>query len=228
MHHELKQKAIKLRVEHHLSYGAILKQVPVAKSTLHEWLQHFPLSRERIHELRKIAWKKSEVKIELYRTTRREQREKEDQRVYEMSLRKFKGISRKAQHIGGLMLYVAEGAKKALGKLVLANTDARLIRFFMQWAETFYKVPKNAIRIQLQLYPTMDIESEYRYWERELGIPRGQFYKPYIHKLTPASFSYSESFRHGTCGAYILNEKIRRQVMMEIRAMLDSILMTGV
>ena len=126
------------------------------------------------------------------------------------------------------MLYVAEGAKRGRGKLVLANTDSRLINFFIQWLGTFYKVPKSAIRIQLQLYQTMDMEREYRYWEQELGILRNQFYKPYIHKTTPASFSYSESFRHGTCSAYLLNEKIRREVLMAIRAMFDTMLAKGV
>ncbi len=227
MHHELKQKAIKLRVEQHLSYNAILKQVPVAKSTLHEWLQHFPLSRERIAELRKASWTKFEAKIELFRVAQRERREREDQKIYEICLKKFRNISKKSAFIGGLMLYVAEGAKRGRGKLVLANTDVRLINFFIQWLGVFYKVPKSAIRIQLQLYQTMDLEREYQYWERELGISRSQFYKPYIHKTTPASFSYSESFRHGTCSAYLLNEKIRRQVLMAIRAMFDTMLVKG-
>lgn len=48
MNKELKAKAIKLRLENNLSYSAILTQIPVAKSTLSEWLRNFPLSEGRI------------------------------------------------------------------------------------------------------------------------------------------------------------------------------------
>ena len=83
MHHRLKQKAIQLRVENELSYDAIHKKIGVAKSTLHEWLENFPLSRERVLELRRAAWKKNEAKIELFRLTMAEKREQKNKKIYE-------------------------------------------------------------------------------------------------------------------------------------------------
>ncbi|MBI4160496.1 MAG: hypothetical protein HY506_01155, partial [Candidatus Yanofskybacteria bacterium] len=67
MHKELKEKAIRLRLEKQLGYVAIQKQVPVAKSTLSAWLRQFPLSIERIKELKKFGWSKFEIKVERYR-----------------------------------------------------------------------------------------------------------------------------------------------------------------
>src|SRR3989344_269965 len=87
MHHELKQKAIELRMSRHLSYSAILAQIPVAKSTLSEWLKNYPLRKDRILELKRLAWKKNEIKIELFRETMRAKREEKDKKILQYSKR---------------------------------------------------------------------------------------------------------------------------------------------
>jgi len=139
MHHELKEKAIRLRLEEHLGYGAIRKQVPVAKSTLSAWLRNFPLSKERINELKKLGWSKSEVKIEKYRATMREKREGKDREEYEKYLVHFsKRITQKVFFTSGLMLYLAEGAKTNNYTISIANTDSRIIKFFIRWLNNFF------------------------------------------------------------------------------------------
>lgn len=223
MHHELKQKAVYLRVKKDLSYSAILEQVPVAKSTLSVWLNAYPLSKSRILELKRAAWKKSEAKIELFRATMREKKEQNDLAVYKKYLAKFKYVSDSSNFIAGLMLYLAEGTKVNTGRLAITNTDPRICKFFIVWIEKFYKIPKEKIKIHLQLYRTMDINREISFWEHELGIPKSQFYKPFIRKLTPSSFSYQESFRHGTCAVILLGVKLQREVLMAIKAFMDAV-----
>lgn len=222
MHTELKQKAINLRTKKQLSYNAILAQIPVAKSTLHEWLKFFPLSNERISELRGIAWKKKEGQIELFRATMKKKREEKDKIVYSRYLKKFKRVSNKSMFIAGLMLYLAEGSKKNEYKLTLTNTDPKIIKFFINWMYNFFKYPKDKIKIFLQLYPNMNMEKELFFWENELKLSRSQFYRPFIRQLRPSSFSYQESFRHGTCAAIVASTEKRREVSMACRAFLDS------
>lgn len=222
MHHELKQKAIQLRTEKQLSYNAILAQIPVAKSTLHEWLKHYPLSKERMLELKKAAWGKLEAKIELFRETMRQKRERDNQVTYEKYLKKFGRISVRSIFISGLILYLAEGSKTDNYKVALTNTDPKIIKYFLNWLMKFYKVPKEKIKIFLQLYPTMDIDNEILFWLNELGLEREQLFKPFIRKLHPSSFSYKESFRHGTCAIIYSNTKIKRGIMAAIRAFLDT------
>ena len=224
MHHELKQKVIYLRTKKHLSYSSILKRVPVAKSTLSVWLRAFPLSKRRILKLKRAAWKRSEVKIELFRAAMREKKELREQEVYEKYYRQFAHISNASVFVAGLMLYLAEGTKVNTGRIALANTDSRICRFFVRWLEKFYKIPRERIRIHLQLYPTMNKWKEINFWERELGIPKSQFYKPFLRKLTRSSFSYQESFRHGTCTVIILGVQIQREILMAIKAYMDAAL----
>jgi len=225
MHRELKEKVIRLRLEKRLSYSAIRKRVPVAKSTLSAWLRQFPLSKERIAELKKKGWSKFEVKVERYRATMREKREKKDKEEYE---KYFKYFNKKMPHdvflSSGLMLYLAEGSKTSNYTVSLANTEPRVIKFFIKWICEFFEVEKDKLRVHLHLYEHMDIEKEEKFWKNELGFGKHQFYKPYITKNKKASFLYKESFRHGTCSVMLSNTIIKRKIMMAVKAYTDVIL----
>lgn len=224
MRRELKEKVIQLRLEKQFSYSRIMKQFPVAKSTLSEWLRPFPLSKEKILELRRIQWKNNEAKIELFRATMREKREKKDKEEYEKYLKQFQKISKNVFFTSGLMLYLAEGAKTSNYTVSIANTDSRIIRFFIKWLGDFFEIPKEKIKVQLHLYENMDIEKEKSFWKNELSFVDNQFYKSYVTKYKKASFLYKESFRHGTCSVYFSNTVLKRKIMMSIKAYLDSVL----
>lgn len=221
MHHVLKQEAIRLRREEELSYDAIRKKLGIPKSTLHEWLKHFPLSRERILELKRDNWKKNEAKIELYRLAMAEKKERAKQVVYEKYSAQFKTLSDDSFFVAGLMLYLAEGAKKDEYKIDIANTDVRIIKFFIKWLNKYFKVSKALLRAELHLYENMDIPKEIRFWKTELGFEDHQFYKTQVRKLQKSSFSYRESFRHGTCSLSFCSVKKKTEIMMAIGAFFD-------
>jgi hypothetical protein len=103
------------------------------------------------------------------------------------------------------MLYAAEGAKKDLYKINLANTDPAIILFFVTWLNTFFNIQKDDIKFQLHLYENMNTEKETNFWVKTLGINGKQLYKTQIRKLQKNSFTYRESYRHGTCSAYFSN-----------------------
>jgi transposase-like protein len=221
MHHELKQLAIRLRTEQEMSYDGIRKELGVAKSTLHSWLKNFPLSRERILELRRTAWKKNEAKIELYRTTMAERREARKQKVYEAYRERFQDIPEDSFFIAGLMLYLAEGAKADDYNICVANTDLRVIRFFAMWLSKYFGIFQKDLRVQLHLYPDMDISKEILFWKTGLGFGDHQFYRPEMRKLQKNSFSYRESFRHGTCSLGVCRVEKKIEIMMAIKAFLE-------
>lgn len=218
MNSQLREQAVKLRTENEFSYGEIRKRLGVAKSTLSYWLQEFPLSEEKIKELRKKGWKKSEVKIERFRAAMRQKRKQKDLEVYNKYQKRFTKLSKDAFFIAGLMLYLGEGDKKNRDKIGLANTDPWIIKFFIKWLVDFLGITKEKIKVQLHLYENMDIEKEKKFWEIELGFQKKQFYKPAIRKLQKSSFSYKESFRHGTCSIYVLGVEKKRELMMAIQA----------
>ncbi|KKT81416.1 MAG: hypothetical protein A3B99_01570 [Candidatus Yanofskybacteria bacterium RIFCSPHIGHO2_02_FULL_44_12b] len=224
MHQELKEKAIQMRIGQQLGYGSIKAQIPVAKSTLSAWLRQFPLSEERILELRRSAWSKGEASREKFRNTMRAIRQKKDEKIYGRYLKRLGKFSKISFLISGLTLYLAEGSKTDYYNVSLANTDPRILRFFIKWLIYFFKLPRSKLRAQLHLYENMELEKEKEFWKNELCLKRGQFYKTYVSKLKKSSFLYKESFRHGTCSIKVSSSSVKREIMMGIKAYLDSIM----
>lgn len=221
MQKELRTKAIKMRVTEHLSYSAISKALDVPKSTLSYWLREYPLSEERILELRRKGWSKGEASRERYRNTMRKKKEVKDEEEYKHWLKYFKKTSKKDLMIAGLMLYVGEGGKKKDSQLTLANTDPEVIELFLLWIEKCFQIPRSEVRIQLHLYESMNLDKEQKVWQDTLRLKKEQFYKSSVRKLQPHSFTYSSSHGHGTCSVYVFGTERRRAVAMATKAFLE-------
>jgi len=217
----LREQAIKLRIEDNLSYSAIKDKLGVAKSTLSYWLRELPLSEERIKELRNQTWGKNEASRERFRNTMMKKREMAYQEVYKKQQKKLANLSKDSFFTAGLMLYLGEGDKKNRNRISLANTDPFIINFFIKWLDDFLNIPKERIRAQIHLYENMDVNKEINFWTKKTGFKKNQFYKPSIRKLQKSSFSYKESYRHGTCSLYICDTEKKRELTATTQVFLD-------
>ena len=198
-----REKAVELRIKQQLGYGMIAKQLNVPKSTLSYWLKDLPLSSGRVLELRREAWGRGEASRELFRQTMRKKKSLREDKIYAEQKSKLGKLSRQSLFVAGLMLYAAEGSKQNDYTIALANTDFRMIKFFIWWLEEFFDIPRAKMRAQLHLYESMNIDGECKYWRQELALKKSQFYKNQVRKLRPSSFTYSGSYRHGTCKIYV-------------------------
>ncbi len=217
-----RDKALEMRTKYQMGYSAIAKEVAVSKGTLSRWLKDLPLSPERILELRREAWGRGEASRELFRQTMRKRQQKREESVYRQQRKYLGRLSRQSLFVAGLMLYLAEGDKKDKYHIGLANTDPKVIKFFLWWLTEFLQVKKSDIRIQLHLYESMDLSRERRFWTKLTMLPNKQFYKEQVRPLRPGSFSYPESFRHGTCKIYLNGIEPTSRLMLSIRAFLDT------
>ena len=217
-----REQAIELRINQKLGYKVIAEQVKVSKGTLSRWLEDLPLSEERILELRRAGWSKGEAKRERFRQTMRAKRDKREQEIYLAQKKKFSKISDSALFIAGLMLYAAEGDKKAKADIAFTNTDPILVLFFVRWIVRFLGFPKERLRIQLHLYENMNVGAEERFWIRQLGISKKQLWKSQVRALRPKSFSYRDTSRHGTCKLYVGSVPKKAEVKLSIRAFFDT------
>ncbi len=96
------------------------------------------------------------------------------------------------------------------------------LRFFIKWLEIYLDIPKSDVKIQLHLYETMDIETETEFWQNLLGVEMSQFYKTQVRKLREGSFSYKESFRHGTCQVIYYSGDKKARLVAAMKAFVDS------
>ncbi len=209
-------------MRYQMGYGAIAKRISISKSTLSRWLKDLPLSDQRILELRREAWGRGEASRELFRTTMRKKRALHEQKIYRQQRKRFKTISSQTLFVAGLMLYLGEGDKKDRSRISLANTDPWVIKFFVRWLTQFLGIPVNRMKAELHLYESMNVSAERKFWLKQVGFRPSQLYKDQIRKLRPASFSYSESYRHGTCKLYGGGVKEKTELMLSIRAFLDT------
>ncbi len=222
MRTKLRQKAVDLRLTKQLSYSEIKKRLGVSKSTLSYWLQEYPLTAEKILELRRKGWQKGEASREKYRLTMRKKQETDDNHVYQKCATFFReNITADMLYVAGLMLYWGEGDKRNKYRIVVANSDPHLLKFFVSWAIKFLKVDAKDFRVQLHLYANMAIPEEEKFWRSQLRLPMSQFYKTQVRKVGKNTYSYKGSLRHGTGSVFLLGVEHKRKIMMAIKAFLD-------
>lgn len=211
----LKSEAIKLRLQGK-SYSQIKKELGISKSTLSGWLKNYPLSPERIKQLRDF----SEQRIESFRNTMRKKRETRQDIIYQREKKYLLPFSKKEWYIGGLFLYWGEGLKATRGTFSLSNTNPQMIMFYVNWIITTLNVKKEKISIRLHLYSDMDEVKETNYWSELLKVPTTQFLKPYIKPTTLSGLTY-KSFGHGTCNVMVNNTSLTEKILFGIKAISD-------
>ncbi|PIR57619.1 MAG: hypothetical protein COU71_02940 [Parcubacteria group bacterium CG10_big_fil_rev_8_21_14_0_10_38_31] len=216
---EDREKAIKLRLEGK-SYSQIKEVLNVAKSTLSYWLKDYPLSEEKIKELRD----KNPIRIEKYRATRAKQKKDRLDEVYKEERRKkLLPSSKRDLFIAGLFLYWGEGGKTVESRLTVSNTNPAVIKFFVKWLNECLDVSLANIKIYLHLYNDMDIKKEIEFWVRELNIPQKQFRKPYVKKSSSKRINYKIRFSHGTCNAMVGDVRLTERILINLRIIEDSL-----
>lgn len=206
-----KSYALKMRKQG-MSYSQIKSEINVSKSTLSLWLKDFPLSTERISALRA----NSPRRIEKFRNTMRMKREKSFNDVFHRVSGELGRLSNRDILIGGIFLYWGEGSKSADYTTAVSNTDPSILNFFIKWLSLF-GIKKDKLKISLHLYSDMNINKEIDYWSKELGVPRGNFKKPYVKKSKLAGLSYKNGFGHGTCNVKYFNKEMWQYTTMALK-----------
>ncbi|MFA5319352.1 MAG: helix-turn-helix domain-containing protein [Candidatus Paceibacterota bacterium] len=207
---EDKDKVIKLRLEG-LSYSQIKEKTGISKSTLSSWLENYPLSSERIKELRDL----SPRRIENFINTMRKKREARLGEIYNQAKKEIGILSDRDLFIAGLFLYWGEGGKTG-GTAVVSNTDPAILKFFLKWLKIM-NVSKERIKAKVHLYADMDEKKTLNFWSKELGIPISHFNKSYLKKTNLSDLRYKNGFGHGTCQVRYCDKKLANYIMMSIK-----------
>lgn len=187
---EIKQKAIKLRKAGY-SYNYIVKHVPVAKSTLSEWLHDIPFTPNE-YTLRTIGSAhvasgnyKHKIMIESLRRA-------------EIQAQKDIGILSKRDIIMlGLGIYIGEGGK-TVNITKITNSDYKIIKFAIKWFKTSFGVDMKQFKIRLHLYRDNDEKRSIEYWSKNTGIPKNQFFKSSFDRRTNKKLSNNRKLPFGT------------------------------
>lgn len=180
-----KEKAIKLRKEGK-TYSEILAEIPVAKSTLSEWLKSVQLAKPQKQRLTK---KRKESAL-------RGAQARHDTRISEVKALEYSGlaeigkISDRELWFIGIALYWAEGSKQydhsPSTAVTFNNSDSRMVAVFLRWLEQI-EVPASSIGFELYVHENRksEVPEFKRWWVKELGISSSKLDRVYFKKGNP-------------------------------------------
>lgn len=171
-----KEKAVRLRRKG-FSYGEILSEVPVTKSTLSLWLREIGLAKRQKQRLTK----KKRLGQQKGGRVRREQRIRLTEEIKEKAAKEIDKISYRELWMIGISLYWAEGSKERnqATSVALGNSDPELIKIFLKWLQKICKVSKEDINFRIFLHDTSAtrLKEVQKYWSGVTGFSLDKFQK---------------------------------------------------
>lgn len=180
---DFKKKAISLR-KSGFSYSEILKQVPVAKSTLSLWLRSVGLSKEQ----KQILTTKKLLASKRGGETQRQKRLKMVEEIRKKSLTEISSLIGDPLHIMGAMLYWAEGSKSKEYNpsegFIFSNSDSAMINVILAWLQESLHISKNRIKFEIYIHEAHKnkVSVFIRHWAFVTGFPRVKFDKIYFKR----------------------------------------------
>jgi len=171
-----KEKAIALRKKGY-SYAEILKEVPVAKSTLSLWLRSVGLSKSQKQRLSK----KKLAGIQRGGDARRKERVERTKLIKKQAKQELPSINKRDLWMVGIALYWGEGTKerqKAV-PVELGNSDPYLIKLFLKWLIEICEVSETDIGFKIYLHENArhKLSKVKKYWSSVTGFSIRDFDK---------------------------------------------------
>ncbi len=178
-----KKRAIEFR-KGGLTYSEILKKIPIAKSTLSDWLHSVGLSKkqkQRITEKRLAAAFRGGA-------IRKERRIATVSKILSESESEIGHLSQREIWLIGTALYWAEGSKEKEyypgSGLKFTNSDPEMINFFLFWLQNSLKIPIEDIYFDLYLHDMYKERSAeiISFWKNQTGFGQNYFKNVYFKR----------------------------------------------
>ena len=171
---EEKEKAIKLRRKG-FSYSEILKQIPIARSTLSLWLKSVGLAKA---QFQRTTQRRIEGGL-CGAAARKRNRIAVTKEIKDRARNEITEISKRDLWLVGISLHWAEGAKEKSYKpgtgIDFNNSDPKMILLFSKWLKVILKVDDSSVTHDLYIHETADHKKALKYWADTLKIPPEKF-----------------------------------------------------
>lgn len=182
----LRLQARELRKEGE-SIGSIASQLGVSKSSVSLWCSDIELSSKQIEKLIKREGDGAAKGRQIAAKLKKEERESRMRAYVKVGKEKIGKLSDRELLLVGVALYWAEGNKKQR-RVVFANSDPMMVKFFIKWLEVCLNVTKD------KLFPFVGINQahQYRikiiekYWSNLTGISIENFTRASFKKVKAA------------------------------------------
>ncbi len=170
-----KERAMEMRRKG-FSYGDILLQLPVAKSSLSLWLRDFPLTEAEKSVLKRR--KDSNISLGRIRAASvlKSLRLKRDEIIRLEAVKEYNEFKTDPLFHIGLALYWAEGSKRDTS-FGFTNSDEEMVALMVMWIEKFFKIKRTELSIRLYTHKPFASEHFEVFWSSKTAIPLSNFKK---------------------------------------------------
>jgi hypothetical protein len=174
-------RVISLRKQGH-SYSEIMKLVPVAKSTINNWitLVGLNLSQEHLQIQTKKRLENYKIGTVASKITRAKNKELDIQRF----IQNIKEYLNDPFFVSGIMMYEAEGSKGNSNSF--SNSDFRLTLAYMNFIKKYFLIDINKdlrFRIYVHEVRKTDLQRIVNFWSKKMHINRNLFKISWKHNL---------------------------------------------
>ncbi len=197
------------------SYAEIMAEVPVAKSTLNNWLSFSGLTKDPEHfNIQKIKRAANWERGVIVSQEIREQRNKDTVLKSILALKRF--VS-EPLFIAGIVVFESEGSK--YGSVKVSNSDYRLILLFSKFISTYF--PESVLKHRLYLHESRkgQLLEILGYWSQKLDIQTSDLRVSWKRSSSKRS-TYKKS-NHGQIMTTVSKSKL---LSRKLRALSDIII----
>ncbi|MCK9435245.1 MAG: hypothetical protein M0R32_10675 [Candidatus Cloacimonetes bacterium] len=153
--------------ERGLSLKEILNEVSASKSSISSWIRDIELTPEQKKRLKDNGRKFGNSNTADFYRKNRKLLQENGAKMLETYGDGF---------LCGCMLYWGEGTKDK-NVVNMINTDQYLLKYFIQWVEKYFAVPKEKIMLNCTFPPGFNHDEIERFWLKELNLPKTSLYK---------------------------------------------------
>jgi hypothetical protein len=140
--------------------------------------------------------------------------------LLEEGRRRIGELSEREFLVAGAALYAGEGSKGGL-EARFANSDPRMILFFVTWLRRFFTVDEARLRMRIYLHQGLDIDAATEFWSALTGIPSDRFRSPYRAVPDPTIRHNKHVF--GCPSVMYSSARTHRAIMGLVEALLTSL-----
>ncbi|MDR3549250.1 MAG: helix-turn-helix domain containing protein [Candidatus Pacebacteria bacterium] len=182
----LKAQAIELRKQG-LTYREIMARIPIAKSTLSDWLHSVGLSK---YQKQRLTAKKWEA-IGKGGAAKRAQRIALTEKIAAAAMKDIGTVTRRELWLMGVMLYWAEGSKekdyRPGSPMRFSNTDPDMIKLFLLWLKEICHKTFDDLVIEVYIHHLHRERTEeiVAFWTSIINDPEGVVARIYYKKRQP-------------------------------------------
>lgn len=203
------------------SVREIARLLSVSKSTVSLWVRDIELTEEQITTLNANARAAGVPGRERFVRTIQAKRAALIAQYHKAADAEYETLRHGPTFMFGLALYIGEGSKGELSKLIITNWDYRVIAKGIEFF-AMLGIARSRMRCKIMLHPMQSVSEAEAFWTEVTGIPLAQFSRT-SQAISPSSRGKrGQKWPHGGCQLSVSSVELRHKINRWMERALES------